>query len=73
MFYSQIIRDNFITPRVMGSNLGFHPLAILLALLIGAQLGGIAGVIIAIPLLAVITSVIDYNLELSELKVVTLE
>lgn len=73
MFYSQIIRDNFITPRVMGSSLGFHPLAILLALLIGAQLGSIAGVIIAIPLLAVITSVIDYNLELSELKVVTLE
>ena len=70
MVYSQLIRDNFITPRVMGSSLGFHPLGILLALLIGAQLGGVAGVILAIPLLAVITSVIDYNLELSELKVI---
>jgi len=73
IIYSQLIRDNFITPRVMGSSLGFHPLGILLALLIGAQLGGLAGVVLAIPLLAVITSVIDYNLELSELKVVALD
>ncbi len=69
IFYSQVIRDNFIMPRVLGSSLGFHPLGILLALLIGAQLGGIAGVVLAIPLLAVLTSVLDYNLELSELKV----
>jgi predicted PurR-regulated permease PerM len=69
MFYSQVIRDNFVTPRIMGSSLGFHPLAIFLALLMGAQLGGIAGVILAIPILAVITSIIDYNLELSRLKV----
>jgi predicted PurR-regulated permease PerM len=73
MIYSQLIRDNFIMPRVMGSSLGFHPLGILLALLIGAQLGSIVGVILAIPVLAVITSVIDYNLELSELKVVALD
>lgn len=73
MIYSQLIRDNFIMPRVMGSSLGFHPLGILLALLIGAQLGSLPGVVLAIPLLAVITSVIDYNLELSELKVMQLE
>ena len=73
LIYSQLIRDNFITPRVMGTSLGFHPLGILLALLIGAQLGSIAGVILAIPVLAVITSVIDYNLELSELKVAHLD
>lgn len=73
MIYSQLIRDNFIMPRVMGSSLGFHPLGILLALLIGAQLGGLPGVILAIPLLAVVTSVIDYNLELSALKVVILD
>lgn len=73
MIYSQLIRDNFIMPRVMGSSLGFHPLGILLALLIGAQLGGLPGVILAIPVLAVITSIIDYNIELSELKVMQLD
>lgn len=73
MIYSQLIRDNFVTPRIMGSSLGFHPLGILLALLIGAQLGGVPGVILAIPLLAVVTSIIDYNIELSELKVVALD
>lgn len=70
--YSQIIRDNFVTPRIMGSKLGFHPIGIILALLLGAQLGGLLGVIIALPILAVITSVIDYNLELAELKVANL-
>lgn len=69
IFYSQIIRDNFVAPRILGDNLGFHPLAIIIALLVGAKLGGIAGIIIALPSLAFVISVLDYNIELTELKV----
>jgi predicted PurR-regulated permease PerM len=69
MFYTQIIRDNFVAPRILGDNLGFHPLAIIISLMVGAKLGGIAGIILALPVLALITSIVDYNLELADLKV----
>jgi predicted PurR-regulated permease PerM len=69
IFYTQIIRDNFVAPRILGDNLGFHPLAIIISLMVGAKLGGIAGIILALPVLALITSIVDYNLELADLKV----
>jgi predicted PurR-regulated permease PerM len=69
LFYTQIIRDNFIAPKIMGSNLGYHPLSIIFAMVIGAQFGGIAGIIIALPVLAVFVSFIEYNAELNSLKI----
>ncbi len=69
LIYTQVVRDNFVAPRIMGDALGFHPLSIIVAVIIGAKLGGAMGVIFALPLLAIMTSFIDYNLELSKLKV----
>ena len=69
LFYTQIIRDNFIAPKIMGSNLGYHPLSIIFAMVIGAQFGGIAGIIISLPVLAVFVSFIEYNAELNSLKI----
>jgi predicted PurR-regulated permease PerM len=69
LFYTQIIRDNFIAPKIMGTNLGYHPLSIIFAMVIGAQFGGIAGIIIALPVLAVFISFIEYNAELNSLKI----
>ncbi len=69
LIYSQIIRDNFVAPKIMGHALGFHPLGIMLAIIIGAKVGGLMGVIFALPILATISAVIDYNIELARLKV----
>lgn len=69
MAYTQIFRDNFITPRIMGDALGFHPIAIILGLIIGAKLYGAFGVIFALPIMAVISGVIQYMHEISRLKV----
>lgn len=69
LIYSQIIRDNFVAPKIMGKALGFHPLGIMLAIIIGAKVGGLIGVIFALPILATISSVIDYNIEQARLKV----
>jgi predicted PurR-regulated permease PerM len=69
LFYTQIIRDNFIAPKIMGTNLGYHPLSIICAMVLGAQFGGIAGIIIALPVLAVFISFIEYNAELNSLKI----
>ena len=46
------ILDNILVPKVMSNALRVHPAAVLLAALIGANLLGIVGVILAAPVLA---------------------
>lgn len=46
--------DNFITPRIVGEQVGLHPLWTLFALLAGGKLFGVAGMIIAVPIAATI-------------------
>ncbi len=45
--------STFITPRIMGKNLGLAPLAIILAILIFGELFGFLGVLLAVPVSAV--------------------
>lgn len=46
------IEGNLLQPLVMGRTLKLHPLVVLIALTIGATLGGIVGAILAVPLTA---------------------
>ena len=39
-------------PRVLGSGLELHPLTIIFAVLAGAEVGGIVGIFLAVPLTA---------------------
>lgn len=43
-----------ITPRVVGSTVGLHPLVAIVALLIGGQMFGIMGMLLAVPVTAVL-------------------
>jgi len=45
----QQLENNLIVPKIMGKVSGFRPLVVLLILLIGANLFGIAGAVCAIP------------------------
>jgi predicted PurR-regulated permease PerM len=49
------LEDYVIYPRLIGNNIDLHPLVIILAVLAGAELDGIAGVFIAVPLVALTT------------------
>ncbi len=49
----QQCEGNLISPQIMGKTLHLHPMAIVVALLIGGEIGGLLGLIAAIPLLAV--------------------
>jgi len=49
----QQVKDNFIAPRILGKLTGLSPVIIFVSLLLGAKLGGILGVILAIPLTGV--------------------
>jgi len=46
--------DYIISPRIMGSNLQLQPLTVLFALMVGGQVGGIAGVYLAVPTVAML-------------------
>lgn len=55
-----LIVDYGISPRVLGAGVGLHPLMIILALLSGAQLGGIPGMILAVPFFASLRVILIY-------------
>ncbi|MFN7923795.1 MAG: AI-2E family transporter [Bryobacteraceae bacterium] len=48
----RLVLDYGISPYIMGKGVALSPLAILFGILAGEQLGGIAGVFLAIPLMA---------------------
>src|SRR6266581_9542425 len=48
----RVIQDYFVSPRIMGQQLKIHPLAAILAVLVGAEIGGIIGIYLAVPLMA---------------------
>jgi predicted PurR-regulated permease PerM len=50
----QNVQDQVLAPRIQGENVGLHPLAVLFALLAGAQLWGALGAIFGVPILGFI-------------------
>ena len=56
---AQQIKDNVLAPRILGNFTGLSPVIIFGALLIGAKVAGLLGVILAIPISGVIKSVYE--------------
>ncbi|MGQ0676137.1 MAG: AI-2E family transporter [Rhodospirillales bacterium] len=50
----QFIEGNFLTPRLVGERVGLHPAWIIFALLSGGSLFGFVGILLAVPVAAVI-------------------
>lgn len=50
----QTLEGMIITPRVVGNTVGLHPLVTIVALLIGGQLFGLFGMLLAVPVTAVL-------------------
>ena len=51
----QQLENHVLQPRIMGKVLGLNPLIVILAILIGAQLAGVLGAILAVPLVTAAT------------------
>jgi len=51
--FVQLLEGSFITPKIVGDTVGLHPLVAIVALLIGGQLFGIMGMLLAVPVTAV--------------------
>lgn len=54
----QQLEGNLITPNIMGNRLNIHPLTIILLLMVSAALYGFIGILIAIPLYAVVKTLV---------------
>jgi len=50
----QALEGMVITPRVVGENIGLHPVAVILAVLLGGELFGLVGMILGVPGVAVL-------------------
>jgi len=46
------VQDYYASPRIMGRELKIHPLAAIFAVLVGAEIGGIVGIYLSVPLMA---------------------
>lgn len=59
----RIAQDYVIYPRIVREGIHLHPLAIILSVLAGEQIAGIAGVFISIPVVALVTVLYKHILE----------
>ena len=51
----RIVQDYIVYPRLIGQGIHLHPLAVIIAILSGAELAGVAGIFLAIPVVAILT------------------
>ncbi|MFT4412741.1 AI-2E family transporter [Fredinandcohnia humi] len=54
IFGLQFIEGNLLSPFIVGRSLRLHPIIIIAALLLGGEIGGVIGLIVAVPLVAVV-------------------
>lgn len=59
----RIMQDYVIYPRLIGQGIHLHPMAVILSILCGAELAGVAGIFLAIPVIALLTVAYRHWLE----------
>lgn len=59
-FVIQQIEGGVIAPKIMGEEVGLHPIVIIFSLLAGGELLGIIGMLIAVPIAAIIKELLRY-------------
>jgi predicted PurR-regulated permease PerM len=56
----QVVEGNYLTPKLVGESVGLHPLWVIFALMAGGMILGLTGMIIAVPVAAIIAILIRY-------------
>ena len=59
----QMLEGMLLTPLLVGDKIGLHPVAVIFAVLAGGQLFGFVGVLLALPVAAVIAVILRHMLE----------
>jgi predicted PurR-regulated permease PerM len=59
----QMLEGYVLVPKLVGDKIGMHPVAVMFAILAGGELFGFVGVLLALPLAAVIMVLLRYAYE----------
>lgn len=54
------VNDILISPRLMGGTIGLNPIWLIAALFLGGKIGGVLGLVVAVPVASVIKSTVDH-------------
>ncbi|MDQ0219615.1 AI-2E family transporter [Peribacillus cavernae] len=68
MVIAQQIEGNVISPQLMGRQLDIHPLTIISLLLVAGSIGGLLGLILAVPVYAVLKVIVLHTYRLFRLR-----
>lgn len=71
--FMQQIKDNVLAPRMMGNFTGLNPIWIFVALLMGVEIAGLLGALVAVPIAGTIKSTIDTIRSIKQHNVVPTE
>ena len=55
----QLIDNLVMSPHIMGSSVGIHPMLVIILVLLGASIGGIIGMLLAVPIVAILKVIIE--------------
>lgn len=66
LFVQQQVENNIIIPRLMKQQTGVSPLVVMIAILVGAELLGVIGALLAVPTAAIIQILIREHLDSRE-------
>jgi predicted PurR-regulated permease PerM len=55
----QSIEGMFLTPKIVGDSVGLHPVVVMLALIIGGNLFGLLGIVLAVPAAATLQVLLE--------------
>ncbi|MBC5623847.1 AI-2E family transporter [Clostridium sp. NSJ-49] len=58
-FVIQQIEGDLLAPKITGVCINFHPIIIIILLILGGKIGGAAGMILAVPILVIIKVIYD--------------
>ena len=56
----QAVEGNFLTPKLVGAQVGLHPVWVIFALLVGGSLLGLLGLLLALPTAAVLSVLVQF-------------
>lgn len=70
---AQQLDGNFLTPLFVGKTLSIHPLTVILVLLASANIAGLIGMLIGVPMFAIIKTIIVYGVKFKKERKVQTE
>ncbi len=59
----QQLDNNFISPKIIEGKLGLHPVATIFAVLVGGEFFGILGMLLAVPVMAILRVIVNKAVE----------